>query len=111
MRDEVINLITKYGAERDEDGFETSSNTHTIEDVFAEIKSVGRTEYYKALREGVKTALVFVIDNDDYELGKILHENVMYTPSKVEYEKIPYKIERTYWNKATNEIELTCTRS
>ena len=47
VRNELINLVTVTGKTRDKDGFETGEETLEHE-IFAEVKSVGRTEYYDA---------------------------------------------------------------
>lgn len=106
MRNELIKLITVTGRTKDRDGFETGKECKENE-IFAEVKSVGRTEYYEALRAGVKTSQIFDVNPDDYQMGCIVKSGKKYRPSKVIYEGSEYRIERTYC-KNMNSMEITC---
>lgn len=106
VRNELINLVTVTGKTRDKDGFETGEETLEHE-IFAEVKSVGRTEYYDALRAGVKTSLIFEVHPEDYQMGCVVKDNEKYRPTKVIYDQTEYRIGRAY-RKSMDSMELTC---
>ena len=65
--------------------------------VNADIKSPTRTEFYQAMKAGLKASIVFKVYTD--ELCKA---------SFVEYEGVRYEIKRTY-RVDVNYTELTCS--
>lgn len=67
-------------------------------EVFCDVKSVSRSEFYNAATAGLKPSLVFVIH--DYEYNN---------EETVEFENNRYKVIRTY-HKSVEEIELTCEK-
>lgn len=96
MKNEVVNLI-KVSYERDEDGYVVSKKEISSENVFAEVKSVTRTEFYNAMHAGISAEIAFVINNDEYN-----DENV------VEYDGKSYYVVRTYCT-SISDIELICS--
>lgn len=106
VRNEVIKLITVTGSVKNANGFATEEQVEECE-VFAEVKSVGRTEYYEALRAGVKTSLIFDVYSYDFDMGCVAGEGKMYRPSKVVHDGVEYRIVRTY-RKSMDSMELTC---
>lgn len=67
-------------------------------EVFCNVKSVSRSEFYNAATAGLKPSLVFVIH--DYEYNN---------EETVEFENNRYKVIRTY-RKNIEELELTCEK-
>lgn len=106
VRNEVIKLITVTGSVKNANGFATEEQVEECE-IFAEVKSVGRTEYYEALRSGVKTSLIFDVYPDDFDMGRIVRDGKTYRPSKVLHDNVEYRIVRTY-RKSIDSMELTC---
>lgn len=109
MRNERITLITVLAEKRNSSGFKTSEEIQEVE-VFAEIKSVGRSEYYEALRTSMEVSIIFVVDLDDFLLSTAEiplkdGNSKKIKASRVRYEGIEYQIVRTFKNK---ELELTC---
>ena len=100
MFDEVIKLLSrtdtvnKYG---------DTVSTFTEKQVFAEVKSVGQTEFYQAQAIGLKPEIKFIIaDFADYGGEKQLK----YTPFGGTEQT--YDILRTYRNKIN--LEIVCKR-
>lgn len=109
MKDKLITLVTVLGEKQDSSGFKTGEETQRIE-VFAEVKSVGRSEYYEALRASMKVSIIFAVDPDDFLLSEVEislkdGNTKKLKASKVEYDGTLYQIVRTY-NKG--DLELTC---
>lgn len=95
MKNDVVYLVTVTKSQ-DADGFETETSTEY--EVMAEIKSIGRTEFYQAAHEGINVSLVAVINLDDFESVS--------TPSKLRYSGDLYRIVRTY-KTSKLDVELT----
>ena len=110
MCNELIELVTVIGSEKDADGFQTEEHLAKVE-VFAGIKSVGRTEYYEALRAGTRVNIIFVVDADDFKLSE--HEITVggktkkVKASKIIHDGITYLIHRTFV-KDSGRMEITC---
>lgn len=110
-RDELIKLITVVGREENKRGFLVSEDIRSVE-IFAGVRSVGRTEYYEALRNGIEAKLIFVVDPDDFMLSE--HEievdgrKKKVKASRIMYEDMVYRIKRTYKNNF-GMLEMTCT--
>lgn len=109
MKDERIRLLTVRSEEQDTDGF-TNEDMDSIE-VFARIKSVNWKEYYAALKAGIQTKVIFVVNPDDFLLTQkhisVNGEQRRVEASKVEHEGIIYRIERMY-RLNSFDLELTC---
>lgn len=67
-------------------------------EVYCNVKSISRNEFYKASAGGFKPSLVFKIHLFEYE-----------NEEKVEFNGITYNVIRTYMVN-TEEIELTCEK-
>ena len=110
MRNELIKLVTVLGNTKDKDGFCTEEKTVETE-VFADVQSVGRTEYYEAARAGKKATIIFVVDADDYSLSerrlKVDGKEKKVSASKIIYDDTAYLIRRTY-KKQGGMLEITC---
>lgn len=110
-RDELIELVTVTGQEKENGGFCISENTEKVE-VFAGVKSVGRTEYYEALRSGIQVSIIFIVDPEDFKLSEreiIVDDTAQkIRASKVIYDGATYLIRRTYRNNF-GMLEMTCS--
>lgn len=112
MNNSLITLITVLGEERDTGGFKIGENKKEVE-VFAEEKSVGRTEFYEAMRSSIEAKIIFIMNPDDYLLSE---EEIRLKDgktkrlkaSKISYEGKEYMIIRTYQNHVTGMLEVTC---
>lgn len=112
MNNSLITLITVLGEEKDSSGFKTGEIKKEVE-VFAEVKDVGRIEFYEAMRSSIEAKVIFVMDADDYLLSaeKITLKNGKtkeLKASKIKYENKEYLIIRTYQNNTTGMLEATC---
>lgn len=99
MRDEVIFFMDLEESETEKDSFGDPKIEQRLSDrVYAEIKSIGQTEFYQAQTAGRKPQIKFVItDYLDYQ-GQpyLIHEGIRYS------------IQRTYQPEGKNELEITC---
>ena len=96
VRADVIGLVTET---RSAHGVHEAI-TESVRDVYAEIRSVSRSEYYTALNAGVQPSIVFKLALDaDYQDEKFLR-----------FRGKRYRVVRTY---LTNDggIEITAERS
>ncbi len=101
MYDAVVKLISES---RTVDAYGDIITTETERSVFAEIKSIGQSEFYQAQAVGLKPEIKFVLaDYLDYQNEKKLR----YQGFKEEAEE-EYTILRTYRN--NNLLELVCKR-
>lgn len=100
MFDSVITLMKETNTVND---YGDTVQTFTERQVFAEVKSIGQTEFYQAEAVGLKPEIKFLIaDFVDYEGEKQLK----YTPFGGT-EQI-YTVLRTYRNKIN--LEIVCAR-
>ena len=101
MYDSMITLIKEVPTQ-DEIGNTVKSEVKRI--VFAEVKSVGLTEFYQAAVTGLKPEAKFLLaDYLDYK-----EEQLLECSAYGEKEPKRYSIIRTY--RKGNELELTCRR-
>ena len=110
MNNELIELVTVIGNEENKNGFQTEEHVEKVK-VFAEVKSVGRTEYYEAVRAGMQVNIIFVVDADDFRLSE--HEITVdgktrkVKASRIIHDGTTYLIHRTYV-KDSGLMEITC---
>jgi len=100
MYNEVITLISE---EKTIDAYGDPVITESRKNVFAQLKSIGQSEFYQAQAVGLKPEVKFVIaDYFDYNGQKKLEF--------AEYEKEAevYTVLRTY--RAGNTLEIVCKR-
>lgn len=100
MYDEIISLIAE---EKSADKYGDITVIQTSRNVFADLKSITRSEFYQAQAAGMKPEVKFVLaDYLDYRNEEI----VRYQPfGGVEED---YSVIRTYRN--GNQLELICKR-
>ena len=110
MNIELIELVTVLKIIEDNSGFCTSEETVKTE-VFAGIKSVGRTEYYEALRSGIEAKIIFLVDMDDFKLSERMIEvdgvQKKVSATRIIYDGTEYMIGRAYRNNF-GMLEITC---
>lgn len=109
-KDETITLITLIDEKKDESGFVISENTKKIE-IFCSVKDSVRSEFYEALRNGIKASIVFTVDGEDFKLSEhIIRVNGTERKrraEKVEYNGIVFRIVRSF-RVTSDDLELTC---
>ena len=110
MNSELIELVTVLEITEDDSGFCTSEETAKTE-IFAGIKSVGRTEYYEALRSGIEAKIIFLVDMDDFKLSERMIEvdgvQKKVSATRIIYDGTTYLIVRAYRNNF-GMLEITC---
>ncbi|MCD8200371.1 MAG: phage head closure protein [Coriobacteriaceae bacterium] len=94
MYGDVITLIAETTSQN-ENGYIVSEETKT--EVYADIRSVGRTEFYDAMRSGITVSIIFRIRPYDYSDERL-----------VEYGGKRYHVERTYQTDP-DHLEMTCS--
>lgn len=100
MYNDVIKLIAEVES-IDEYGDTVVTRSERV--IYAQVKSVGQSEFYQAQAVGIKPEIKFVIaDYLDYQNEELLK----YTDLKGVEEE--YKIIRTY--RQNNTLELVCKR-
>lgn len=100
MYDSVITLVSEVPTI---DEYGDPVMTSTSRQVFAELKSIGLSEFYQAQAVGLKPEIKFVIaDYLDYNN----EETIIYTPYNGTEEV--YKVLRTY--RQNNSLEIVCKR-
>lgn len=81
--------------------FDDIGNQISIEkkkEIFCNVKSVSKNEFYNAAATGLKPSLVFIIHSYEYE-----------NEEKVEFEGTIYNVIRTYIVNS-EQLELTCEK-
>lgn len=98
MRDEMIFFMDQVPAGGKDRYGDPEMDMQKSGPVYAEMKSVGQSEFYQAQTAGKKPEIKFVItDYMDYQGQKYLIHN-----------GIRYSILRTYQVKGSRELEITC---
>ena len=93
MYNEVI-FLTTTGSVTNEVGDQIETQTKTMR--FAQLKSIGQSEFYQAQAQGLKLEIKFVLaDYLDYD-----------NQEEVIYNNFRYKVLRTF--KSGNELEIVC---
>lgn len=101
MYNEVIKLVS---VKNTVDEYGDTVTTETETEVFAQLRSIGQSEFYQSRANGFRPEVKFIIaDFLDYS-GEQL---VRYQPYGAE-EEIDYRVIRTYQN--GTELEITCQR-
>ena len=92
--------------EKDEDGFPVE--TEKKKEVYVREKSVGRTEFYEALRSGITVNITFDIRMEDWEQTRhtTANKKIAYA-QKILYDGAEYDIIRTY-RTDRSMIQLIC---
>lgn len=94
-----IALVT-YLYQKDADGYETKTPAYLA--CIGYKKSVRQTEFYAAMKEGIKPAAVLEVYAAEYELATIGEQE----PEEVLMEEVRYRIVRTYQTDV-DRMELT----
>lgn len=106
--DDYAVLITEIPGEPDEDGFPGEKEPHETE-IFAEKTSVTRSEFYSAMRAGVKADLILRTHEDEFQSAYIAKDGREYEPEKAKFGQKTYEIKRTFAK--DGYIELTLEES
>ena len=131
MKNDLVYLVTVI-REQNENGF--YEEKYVRREVFAELKSITRSEHYSADRAGKKVQLIAVVNNEDYQLSIIETDNekqkyeaetmsidgsmtkevviprIRKEPEYVEMESVRYRIERNYKKPGDKDRELTLSQ-
>ncbi len=94
MKNDVITLIMKVQSGRNKDG--SPQYTEQTAEMFADVQSVKRSEFYAANRNGIDLDLVAVMNWTDFYGLYVESDGVRIRPSEVEFEGERYRIKRTY---------------
>lgn len=78
--------------------------TETERTVFAEVKSIGQTEFYQGMAAGLKPEIKFVLSNFLEYQGELIVEYTAFAETTAHR----YTVIRTYTN--GESIEITCKR-
>lgn len=97
VRNELITLL-KTKDKLDADGYKIGTEILESIEVFAEVKSITREEYFKAMQCGVSADIAFSVNRDEYDI----HDTVCYND---EY----YNVYRAYSNNMY-DMELMCSK-
>lgn len=101
MYNEVIELISEVKAV---DEYGDTTETTSSRTVFADLRSIGQSEFYQAQAVGLKPEIKFVLpDYLEYSNEKIIRYKAF---NQTESED--YSVLRTYRN--NNELEIVCKR-
>ena len=101
MYDQRIKLIS---VNRDTDEYGDMAETVSEREVFAELRSIGQSEFYQAQALGMKPELKFVLP--DY-LEYSGEQRMKYKAYGSNEEEV-YRVIRTY--RKGNELEITCSK-
>lgn len=104
-QNESVKLITIANTGKDADGFPIEEVLQETE-MFASVQSVKMSEYYAALREGIRASKTIVINSDDYDGCLIKKDDKKYRPNFVEIDSEKFAIARLY-QKDDYTMELT----
>ena len=100
MYDSIITLITETNTV---DEYGDTVTVETERTIFAEVKSIGQTEFYQAQAVGLKPEIKFLIaDFADYQNEKKLKYTSFGGTEDI------YTVLRTYRTK--NQLEIVCKR-
>ena len=91
---DVITLISETST-LNANGYDVIKETTS--DVFADVQSVTRTEFYESMKAGISLACAFVVRCADYAGQKL-----------IEFNGTRYKVERTY-SYDGETVELNCS--
>lgn len=101
MYNDIIKLVSvrEFGS----DGLGNINREESERSVYAELRSIGTTEFYQAQALGLKPEVKFVIaDYLDYQGEEVLKYSGYESKEEV------YRVIRTFRN--GNELEITCKR-
>jgi len=106
MYGDIANLVVVTGG-KDADGF--STEVETSFEVYANKKSVARSEFFASLQAGINATAIFETRLCDFEEAIVIgSDSVKHKATRVEYDGDKYNIIRTY-TKDNETLELTCS--
>lgn len=92
---------------KDNDGFAVKKTENEIA-IFVREKSATRTEFYEALRNGIKIKNVLETREEDWELSAHMVDGKREYATRIEYDGSVYDIVRTFKNDKSM-IEIICS--
>lgn len=104
----TISTVIPGTATLDTDGFPTKEGTVISKNIFADVKSVGYTEFYEGLKDGIKASLIFKVHMHEFILTNTSGQTVTeYKPTMITFEGVNYRIVRQY-KRGYGFLEVTC---
>ncbi|MHB1153562.1 MAG: hypothetical protein ACYCWE_20935 [Eubacteriales bacterium] len=107
MKQVDITLITAVPSAQTINGIQNATEYTLI--LLADKLSVGRTEFYEALKVGIQPTCIYKIFSYDFESANKISGGIIYEPEYIEEDGIRYKIVRTY-QKTSDWVEATCVK-
>ena len=108
MKNRTVVISTTLPGSVDADGFPSSEGTTISKMIFADVKSVGYTEFYEGLKDGIKASLIFKVNMPDFMLTQTVGETeTQYMPTMITFEGVNYRIVRQY-KRGYGFLEVTC---
>ena len=104
MEEEAVLLVSENT--KDKDGFPVSAATEIP--IFVREKSAVRTEFYEALRAGVRVKTVLETRQEDWEQSAHLVSGKKEYASQIWYDGAVYDIVRVYKNEKSM-MEIICS--
>ena len=92
--------------EKDDDGFAVETTKEIP--IYVREKSATRSEYYEAMRSGIKIKTVLETRQEDWELSAHLIGGKKEYASQIKYDGSTYDVTRTY-RTGKSLIELVCS--
>lgn len=78
-------------------------------EVFVDVKSVARSEFYASLQTGTPLTIAFSLRVSDFKMADVtLQSGKRFQPTRIEYDGRVYTIRRTY-SKDGEILELNCS--
>ena len=104
-----ITLIVYLECQKNQNGFAKKEKYETT--VFANRKSVGRTEFYSAMQAGINQNVAYDVWCEEFEESAYIDENgKKHYPSRIEDNVVEYNITRTY-TKDGEILEINCSKA
>lgn len=110
MKNKTITISTEIPgtATIDTDGFPSKEGTVISKKIFADVKSVGFTEFYEGLKDGIKASQIFKVNMHEFLLTYTSGQTVTaYQPTKITFDGTDYRIVRQY-RRGYGFLEVTC---
>lgn len=104
LNDEAKLLVVANG--KDEDGYPITTKTEIP--IFVQERSVTRSEFYEALKAGIRVQTVLLAWWDDFESSAHMVGSKKEYASQIEYDGSIYDIVRTYRDNNKSMVEIVC---
>lgn len=108
MKNQMIEICTVINSTYDDDGFPSNKGVTLRKSIFADIKSVGFSEYYEGLKDGIKASYLFRVNMHEFIIRVETSRSITeYKPTLIKYDGTFYRIVRQY-KRGFGFLELTC---